>query len=156
MASRRKARILAFQSLYAWDASGMGTDELLSFSWLGDDSAAREDEELKSFAGLVVSGTLENLEAIDAAIANLYDVILMDIEMPNVDGFEAVGAIRRREHETGRRVPIIALTAHAMAGDRQRCLDAGMDDYLTKPLQPHELAEAIERVTASAQEPPRT
>lgn len=69
MASRRKARILAFQALYAWDASGMGTGELLSFAWLGDDSAAKADEELKAFAGLVVSGTIENLETIDAAIS---------------------------------------------------------------------------------------
>ena len=68
MASRRKARILAFQALYAWDASSMGFEELLSFSWLGEDSAASSDEELKAFAGLIVSGTIENVESIDAAI----------------------------------------------------------------------------------------
>lgn len=68
MASRRKARILAFQALYAWDASSMGFDELLSFSWLGEDSLASSDEELKTFAGLIVSGTIENIEAVDAAI----------------------------------------------------------------------------------------
>ncbi|HPE89733.1 MAG TPA: transcription antitermination factor NusB [Spirochaetia bacterium] len=68
MASRRKARILAFQALYAWDASQMGYDELLSFSWLGEDSLASSDEELKTFAGLIVSGTIENVEAVDAAI----------------------------------------------------------------------------------------
>jgi len=68
MASRRKARILAFQALYAWDASSMAFDELLSFSWLGEDSAASTDEELKTFAGLIVSGTIENIESIDASI----------------------------------------------------------------------------------------
>ncbi len=68
MASRRKARILAFQALYAWDISSMSFDELLSFSWLGEDSAARADEELKTFAGLIVSGTIENIEAVDEAI----------------------------------------------------------------------------------------
>lgn len=68
MASRRKARIIAFQALYAWDISSMSFDELLSFSWLGEDSAARADEELKTFAGLIVSGTLENIEAVDEAI----------------------------------------------------------------------------------------
>ncbi|HOZ71059.1 MAG TPA: transcription antitermination factor NusB [Spirochaetales bacterium] len=68
MASRRKARILAFQAIYAWDASSVGYDELLSFSWLGEDSLASSDEELKAFAGLIVSGTIENVEAVDAAI----------------------------------------------------------------------------------------
>ncbi len=68
MASRRKARIVAFQALYAWDASSMGFDELLSFSWLGEESAASTDEELKTFAGLIVSGTVENIESIDALI----------------------------------------------------------------------------------------
>lgn len=68
MASRRKARIVAFQALYAWDASSMNFDELLSFSWLGEDSAASTDDELKAFAGLIVSGTIENIAAIDADI----------------------------------------------------------------------------------------
>lgn len=68
MASRRKSRIVAFQALYAWEASSMGFDELLSFSWLGEDSAASTDEELRTFAGLIVSGTIENIEAVDAAI----------------------------------------------------------------------------------------
>jgi N utilization substance protein B len=68
MASRRKARIVAFQALYAWDASSMSFEELLSFSWLGEDSAASTDDELKTFAGLIVSGTIENIESIDADI----------------------------------------------------------------------------------------
>jgi transcription antitermination protein NusB len=69
MASRRKARILAFQAMYAWDASAVPSAELLSFSWLAEDSAASADEELKAFAGLIVAGTLEKLPELDAIIA---------------------------------------------------------------------------------------
>lgn len=68
MASRRKARILAFQALYAWDASGVSSADLLAFSWLGDEKAASLDDELKTFAGLIVSGALENMAEIDKAI----------------------------------------------------------------------------------------
>jgi len=68
MASRRKSRILAFQALYAWDASGVPLPELLSFSWLGEDSAAGMDDELKNFARLIVAGTIESIDEIDKAI----------------------------------------------------------------------------------------
>ncbi len=68
MASRRKARIVAFQALYAWEAASVGRDELLSFSWLGEESAASTDEDLRTFATLVVSGTIENVATIDVAI----------------------------------------------------------------------------------------
>jgi transcription antitermination protein NusB len=69
MASRRKARILAFQALYAWDASAMPLKELLDFSWLSEESSAMADEGLNVFARLIVSGTMENLEAVDSAIS---------------------------------------------------------------------------------------
>jgi transcription antitermination protein NusB len=68
MASRRKARILAFQALYAWDASGVSAADLLTFAWLGDEKAAALDDELKTFAGLIVSGALENMAEVDKAI----------------------------------------------------------------------------------------
>ncbi len=68
MASRRKARILAFQALYAWDASAMGLADLLSFSWLAQDSSVGMDEELKMFSTLIVQGAMENMAAIDKAI----------------------------------------------------------------------------------------
>jgi CheY-like chemotaxis protein len=79
-----------------------------------------------------------------------FDLILMDLQMPEMDGFEATAAIRQREREAGRpRAPIIALTAHAMQGDRRRCLDADMDGYVAKPIKPVELFEVIDRVMAA-------
>ncbi len=76
--------------------------------------------------------------------------------MPDMDGFEAAGRIRREEQGSGRHVPILAMTAHAMKGDRERCLEAGMDGYVAKPIQPRELYEAIDTLTppAAAAAPP--
>ncbi|HVW03090.1 MAG TPA: response regulator, partial [Planctomycetaceae bacterium] len=74
-----------------------------------------------------------------------FDLILMDVQMPRCDGLEATRRIRQRERSTGRHVPIIAMTAHAMKGDRERCLEAGMDGYVTKPIDPRELFNAIQK-----------
>jgi CheY-like chemotaxis protein len=70
----------------------------------------------------------------------------MDVQMPEMDGFEATRRIRDSEQGSGRRTPIAAMTAHAMTGDRERCLDAGMDDYISKPLQKAELLALLERI----------
>jgi PAS domain S-box-containing protein len=82
-------------------------------------------------------------EAVDAMESSRYALILMDVQMPEMDGFAATAAIRDRERGTGRHIPIIAMTAHAMQGDRERCLAAGMDSYLAKPLRPGPLREAL-------------
>ncbi len=71
------------------------------------------------------------------------DMILMDVQMPGMDGLQATREIRLLEQETGRHVPIVAMTAHAMKGDRERCLEAGMDQYVSKPLRAHQLFEAM-------------
>ena len=80
----------------------------------------------------------------DAAIAG-FDCVLMDVQMPEMDGFECTAMIRAREQTTGVRLPIIAMTAHAMKGDEARCLAAGMDGYLSKPIEPDEFFDVIER-----------
>ena len=84
-------------------------------------------------------------EAIDALRREPFDLVLMDVQMPEMDGFEATAAIRALERDTGRRVRIVAMTAHAMTGDRERCLAAGMDDYLSKPIDQRSLYEVVEK-----------
>ena len=79
-----------------------------------------------------------------------FDVVLMDVQMPNMSGLEAAAAIRTRERGSGKRVPIVAMTAHAMKGDEERCLEAGMDGYISKPIQPSHLMEAMARVISRA------
>jgi two-component system sensor histidine kinase/response regulator len=91
-------------------------------------------------------------EAIETLARESFDVVLMDVQMPEMDGFEATRRIRESERATGRHVPIIAMTAHAMKGDRERCLAEGMDGYISKPLRPSELFEAVEGL-ASVVEP---
>jgi CheY-like chemotaxis protein len=93
----------------------------------------------------------DGLEAVRMASEHGYAAVLMDCEMPALDGYAATARIRAAERDG--RVPIIAMTAHAMPGDRERCLAAGMDDYLCKPVQADELAAVIERwIVACAHE----
>jgi two-component system sensor histidine kinase/response regulator len=86
------------------------------------------------------------VDAIQSAKDPAFDVVLMDLQMPEMSGFEAAQAIREQERGAGRRLPLIALTAHAMQGDRERCLVAGMDGYLSKPIDVDELIATVERV----------
>ena len=81
-----------------------------------------------------------------------FDVVLMDVQMPNMSGLEAAAAIRNLERGTGSHVPIVAMTANAMKGDQERCLEAGMDGYISKPIQPDHMMEVIAQFTASAGE----
>jgi CheY-like chemotaxis protein len=82
--------------------------------------------------------------ALEASQTGSFDLILMDVQMPEMDGLDASRCIREREKTTGKHTPIVAMTAHAMVGDRERCLQAGMDAYISKPLSVKELYETIE------------
>jgi CheY-like chemotaxis protein len=85
-------------------------------------------------------------EALTAWQREPFDLILMDVQMPEMDGLEATAAIRAAERIKGGRTPIVAMTSHAMAEDRQRCLEAGMDEYISKPIQTQTVLELINRV----------
>jgi len=92
-------------------------------------------------------------QAVAQAAEQPFDLILMDVQMPGMSGLEATAAIRQRERSTGTRVPIVALTAHALTSDRERCLAAGMDGYVSKPLRAQELFAAVDAVLSPGSEP---
>ena len=97
-------------------------------------------------AGASITVAESGRQALEILEKRSFDLVLMDIQMPQMDGIEAAMIIRERENNTGQHVPIIAMTAHAMAGDKQRCLEAGMDDYVSKPINTKELFDAIDRI----------
>jgi signal transduction histidine kinase/CheY-like chemotaxis protein len=122
---------------------------------LAEDNVVNQDvaREMLESLGCRVHVASDGLEAVDLAFHGEYDAILMDIQMPGMDGYQATQSIRSQEAREKqrtqggpvRRTPVIALTANAMQGDRQECLDAGMDDYLTKPFRRDELLEILRR-----------
>jgi CheY-like chemotaxis protein len=114
---------------------------------LADDNAVNQKvaARLLEKLGHSVEVTSNGAEALAAFTRGTFDLILMDMQMPVMDGYDATQAIRAAEQGTPRHIPIVALTAHAMKGDREICLKAGMDDYLGKPIRPQELASVLER-----------
>jgi CheY-like chemotaxis protein len=92
-------------------------------------------------------------EAADVAEREPFDLILMDVQISDMDGFEATRCIRKFERTLGRRTPIVAMTAQVVAGDRDRCLAAGMDDYISKPLKKAELLDLLQRNCAKRMSP---
>ena len=105
---------------------------------------------LKKLGYTSVEPAANGAEAVRLVERQEFDVILMDVQMPEMNGYEATQRIRAQEVASGRHTPIIALTAHAMKGDRESCLSAGMDDYLSKPIQQRELAAILERSSMAA------
>jgi CheY-like chemotaxis protein len=112
---------------------------------LAEDNAINQRLALRLLekCGHQVAVTTNGREALAALDHGEFDVVLMDIQMPDMDGFEATAAIRSKERAIGKHLPIIAMTAHAMTGDRERCIGAGMDGYIAKPIRPQELFQAI-------------
>jgi PAS domain S-box-containing protein len=100
--------------------------------------------------GHIVELATDGQQAIDITQCNRYDVILMDVQMPGINGLEATAVIRHRETQSGRRTPVIAMTAHVMKGDRERCLAAGMDGYLSKPFNAQEMIGLVEALAGQA------
>jgi signal transduction histidine kinase/ActR/RegA family two-component response regulator len=103
--------------------------------------------------GHQVAVTHNGREALEVSVQQYFDLILMDVQMPELDGLEASRLIREREKGTGSHIPILAMTAHAMKGDRERCLEAGMDGYVAKPIQPQKLLEAIQEALSPGPAP---
>ena len=100
--------------------------------------------------GHVVSVAGDGRAALAALEKETFDIVLMDVQMPLMDGFEATVAIREKEKLSGGHIPIIAMTAHALKGDLDRCLSAGMDGYVSKPIRTSELFAAVERLSANS------
>jgi CheY-like chemotaxis protein len=102
--------------------------------------------------GLNIHVAKNGSEAVNLAETHTYDLILMDCQMPGIDGFDATAAIRTREQKSGFRTPIVGLTAQAMDGDRERCLLAGMDDYVSKPATLDKLEEILQKWVIARQQ----
>ena len=121
---------------------------------LAEDHAVNQKMAVRMLEALGHTATVvgDGREAVAAWEVGTFDLVLMDVQMPEMDGLEAVAAIRERERRRGGHVPVIALTAHAMKGDRQRCLAAGMDGYLSKPLKCQDLCDALATLVAGPRE----
>jgi CheY-like chemotaxis protein len=117
---------------------------------LAEDNAVNQTLALRLLEkhGYSVIVASNGAEAVAAFENDRFDVVLMDIQMPEMDGFEATAAIRAKEKLTGGHVPIVAMTAHALKGDQERCISAGMDAYVSKPIRTSELFSTLESMLA--------
>lgn len=113
---------------------------------LAEDNPVNQEvaTELLQYMGHSVTIANNGIEALDANEKQSFDLVFMDVQMPEMGGFETTGEIRKREKDTEKHIPIVAMTAHAMKGDRERCLDAGMDGYVTKPISCERIAEVLD------------
>ena len=123
---------------------------------LAEDNLINQEVAINILAEAGVRADIVNngLEAVEAVRKNRYDAVLMDMQMPEMDGYQATGVIRQDIRLD--QLPIIAMTAHAMEGDREKCLDAGMNDYVSKPVDPQELFETLGKWVQPARESPST
>jgi two-component system sensor histidine kinase/response regulator len=122
---------------------------------LAEDNAINREVAVRMLTkrGHTVAVAENGKEAVAAFERQNFDLVLMDVQMPEMDGFEATAAIRRKEEGKGKRIRIVAMTAHAMKGDRERCLAAGMDDYISKPIAVDELIKVTEGLGNGARKP---
>ncbi len=97
--------------------------------------------------GYLVTAVFNGREALEALDNQFFDLVLMDIQMPEMDGFQTTARIREKEKDSQKHLPIIAVTAHALKGDKDRCLASGMDGYASKPFQKSQLLSEIERLS---------
>ena len=137
-----------------WSAEGDGEGPLLELEGgrpprilLAEDNPINQRlaERVLAKFGVEIEIVSNGRESLAPARSGRFDLVLMDCQMPEMDGFEATARIRQWEADHGGRVPVIAMTANAMAGDRQRCLDSGMDDYISKPFKPEVLRQLLVR-----------
>jgi CheY-like chemotaxis protein/HPt (histidine-containing phosphotransfer) domain-containing protein len=135
-------------------ASAAGRDNVGGKILLAEDNLINQEvaRAMLELAGCTVEIVDNGRRAVERVFEGTFDVVLMDCQMPELDGYEAAAEIRRQEtlRHSARRMPIVAITAHALQGDREKCIDAGMDDYITKPLQMAELRRVLTRLVKSA------
>jgi CheY-like chemotaxis protein len=145
---RELQRALGLSSTQVWKRPASATREQYDLSLLLVEDNAVNQKVIGTMLGKLgcrFQSAVNGQEAVEHYSANLYDLVVMDCQMPVMDGYEATRRIRELERESGRRTPILAMTANAMKGAREECLEAGMDDYLTKPLSLDALSKVLAR-----------